>query len=248
MTGEVTESSSMYSPIKSARLYEQIVERIQESITSGSLRAGEKLPPERELAEQFNVSRTAVREAVKALREKGLVEIRRGRGTFVSDVSDSTRDIVRGSFDLLMRVEARYALDNLLEVRAMLEPQIAAMAAEKAVETDIAALEEAVETMDSALDDAELFIRADHEFHLILARATQNVLIPVLIDAVVELLMEQRARIFNVEGGPERGQFHHKHILATVKQKDPVAAREAMEAHLEQVIADSEAATAQAQP
>ena len=232
----------MYTPIKSAPLYEQIVQQIQESITSGDLQAGERLPAERELAEQFNVSRTAVREAVKALREKGLVEIHRGRGTFVADVNDSTREIVRGSFDLLMRVEALHALDNLLEVRAMLEPQIAAMAAEKATEADVAALEQAIETMDNALDDVETFIRADHEFHLILARATPNVLIPILIDAVVELLMEQRAQIFGVEGGPERGQFHHKHILATVKKKDPVAARGAMEAHLEQVIADSEAA------
>lgn len=232
----------MYTPVKSARLYEQIVEQIQESITSGDLPSGARLPAERELAEQFNVSRTAVREAVKALREKGLVEIQRGRGTFVADVSDSTRDIVRDSFDLLMRVEARFARANLLEVRAMLEPPIAALAAEKASEADIAALEEAVATMDGALQDAETFIRADNEFHLILAKATQNVLIPVLIDAVVELLMEQRAQIFGVDGGPARGQFHHKQILASIKERDAVAAREAMVAHLKQVITDSEAA------
>jgi GntR family transcriptional repressor for pyruvate dehydrogenase complex len=232
----------MYNPVKSARLYEQIVEQIQESITSGDLQAGQRLPPERELAEQFNVSRTAVREAVKALREKGLVEIHRGRGTFVADISNSTREIVRGSFDLLMRVEAEHAFNNLLEVRSMLEPQIAAMAAEQATAADITALEEAIETMDEALDDAQTFIRTDHEFHLILARATQNVLIPVLIDAIVELLMEQRARIFKVEGGPEHGQFHHRRILAAMKQKDPVAASQAMKAHLEQVIVDSRAA------
>lgn len=233
--------SSMYTPIQSARLYEQIVEQIQESITSGDLQPGEKLPPERELAEQFNVSRTAVREAVKALREKGLVEIHRGRGTFVTDISDSTRAIVRDSFDLLMRLEASFALDSLLEVRAMLEPPMAAMAAEKATAANIAALEQAVEAMEDALDDEETFISTDHQFHLTLAEATQNVLIPVLIDAVVELLMEQRGRIFGVEGGPERGQYHHRRILAAVKGKDPAAAREAMAAHLEQVVADSEA-------
>ena len=75
----------MYQPIQSERLYERIVDQIESRIVAGDLKVGDQLPAERELAEQFTVSRTAVREAIKALREKGLVEIRLGRGTFVTN-------------------------------------------------------------------------------------------------------------------------------------------------------------------
>src|SRR6266481_530974 len=80
----------MYKIIRSSRLYEQIVQQVEESIHKGALKAGDQLPPERELAEQFGVSRTAVREAVKTLREKGLVEAYPGRGTFITDGSSNT--------------------------------------------------------------------------------------------------------------------------------------------------------------
>ncbi|HXV97259.1 MAG TPA: GntR family transcriptional regulator, partial [Anaerolineae bacterium] len=89
----------MYSTIYSSRLYEQITEQIQKLVMDGSLRPGDKLPPERELAERFGVSRTAVREAVKALREKGLVEIQPGRGTFI--INDAS-EAMRGSLGLIV--------------------------------------------------------------------------------------------------------------------------------------------------
>ena len=85
----------MYSTIRSARLYEQITEQIQSRIMAGELRPGDKLPPERELAEQFGVSRTAVREAVKALHEKGLIDVQPGKGTFISNITDSTSEVMR---------------------------------------------------------------------------------------------------------------------------------------------------------
>lgn len=208
----------------------------------GELQSGDKLPSERELAEQFGVSRTAVREAVKALREKGLVEIRPGKGTYIANVADSTTGVVRDSLGLMVGARFDGGLADLLQVRAILEPEIAAIAAEKAGEEDYQALQEAVDIMDTALDNAEIFIEADLEFHLALARATQNSLIPILIDPVVGLLREQRARIFQVRGGAARGQYHHRRILEAVRQRDPAAARQAMAVHLEQVVMDSNAA------
>ena len=232
-----------YTPIQSERLYEQIAEQVEQRILTGDLKVGDRLPPERELAEQFGVSRTAVREAVKALRQKGLVEIQPGRGTFITN---GTSRAVRHSLDLLMKIGGTEGFSDLVEVREIIEPEIAALAAERATEEHIAALREAVVTMDAALEDPDKFIEADLDFHLACAEATQNALIPALIDSIVDLLREQRARIFRVAGGPQRGQFHHKRILDTIVRHDPGAARDAMRAHLRQVREDSQASAAQA--
>lgn len=232
----------MYQPIQSERLYERIVDQIERLIVAGNLKVGDQLPAERELAEQFAVSRTAVREAIKALREKGLVEIRLGRGTFVTNGASGA---VRRSLGLLLRDETGFA--NLVEVREILEPEIAALAATRVTEENIAAMQEAVETMDTALDNADVFVEADLDFHLALAEATQNPVIPSLVDSIVDLLRVQRRRTGNVEGGLARGQYHHKKILEAVIQRDPVSARLAMQAHLVQVREDSSASTAPAE-
>lgn len=208
---------------------------------SGELQEGDRLPTERELAEQFEVSRTAVREAINALVQRGLVDARPGRGTFVIY---GTSQSVKHSLGLMMRIGQAGKSTNLVEIREILEPEIAALAAERATEKHITAMQEAVETMDATLDDIDAFIEADDRFHLALAEGTQNPLILMLLDPVVGLLHEQRKRISLVSGGPERGQYHHKRILKAVVHHDPEAAREAMRAHLRQVREDSEAAGA----
>jgi len=229
----------VYSSIQPSRLYEQIVAQIQNRIIEGKLRPGDKLPPERELAEQFNVSRTAVREAVKALREKGLVEIRPGKGTYISDIISSTSGVVRNSLGVIIAAGLGDGMLDLVQVREILEAEIATIAARKATEKEIQIMQDAVAVMDEATDDADRYIEADLEFHLALAKATQNPLIPVLIDPIINLLQEQRRGIFSVEGGPQRGQAHHKRILEAVIKHDSVAAHQAMVAHLNQVRKDS---------
>ena len=101
-------------------------------------------------------------------------------------------------------------------------------------------LREAYAVMDRSRKDPQAYIEADLDFHLSLAKAAVNTIILSLIDSIVGVLREQRIRIFNVEGGPDRGQFHHKRILDAVEQRDPAKAREAMRAHLEQVREDSQ--------
>ena len=229
----------MYSPVQSSRLYQQIVDQIETLILEGKLRPGDQLPSERELAEQFNVSRTAVREAVKALSEKGLVQIEIGRGTFITQ---GVSKALRRSLGWIVQSGEGNPLADLVQVRSILEPEIAALAAEMANDQDIEHLEHAVSIMDTALDDADVYVEADLEFHLALATATQNRLIPTLIDPIVDLLREQRKGIFLVEGGAQRGQYHHKCILEAVKKRESAAAREAMQAHLAQVRQDTDAA------
>ena len=231
----------MYKTVRTSRLYEQIVQQIEESVLKGALKAGDQLPAERDLAQRFGVSRTAVREAVKALREKGLVEAYSGRGTFITD---GTSLAIRQSLGLMAKIGQPSGSIHLAEVRAILEPEIAALAATRIQEQHLTLMREAVGLMDGAQEDPEAYIEADLDFHLALAEAADNPLILSLLDSIVALLREQRIRIFQVEGGPSRGQYHHKRILHAVEQRNPEKAREAMRAHLQQVREDSKASEA----
>jgi GntR family transcriptional repressor for pyruvate dehydrogenase complex len=227
----------MYKVVQTSRLYEQIIQQIEESILKGALKPGDQLPAERELAHQFGVSRTAVREAVKALREKGLVEAHPGRGTFITN---GTSHSIRQTLDWMLRAGQPGGTAHLAEVREILEPEIAALAASRANQETLASMREAVTVMDDAKRDPDAFIEADLDFHLALAEAAANPLILSLIDSIVAVLREQRMRIFKVEGGPERGQYHHKRILEAIEHRDSQGAREAMRAHLRQVREDSQ--------
>jgi GntR family transcriptional repressor for pyruvate dehydrogenase complex len=227
----------MYKLVQTSRLYQQIVQQIEDSILKGGLKEGEQLPAERELAQQFGVSRTAVREALKTLREKGLVEAYAGRGTFVTN---GTARSMRHTLDRVIRSGTTEGAVHLVEVREILEPEIAALAARRADEEARSAMRESIAVMDAARFDAEAFIEGDLDFHLALAEAAGNPLILSLIDSIVGLLREQRMRTYYIDGGPERGQHHHKRIFAAVERRDPQGARDAMCAHLRQVREDSQ--------
>src|SRR6202049_291694 len=228
--------SLVYKVVQTSRLYEQIVRQIEESVLKGDLKEGDQLPAERELAQQFGVSRTAVREAIKALHEKGLVDAFPGRGTFITSGKSNS---MRQSLDRILKSGQADGSAHLVEIREILEPEIAALAAARADEEDLATMREAVAVMDNAGQDADAYIEADLDFHLALAEAAANPFVLSLIDSIVGLLREQRMRTFYVDGGPERGQFHHKPILDAMERRDLREAREAMGAHLRQVREDS---------
>ncbi len=227
-----------YTPIQSLKVFEQVAVQIEQRILNGELRSGDRLPTERELAEQFHVSRTAVREALKTLAQKGLVDMRPGRGTMVIDGANAA---LQDSIGLAMRLKLGEVggSNSLVEVREILEVEIAGLAAARATEKEIAAMSVAVQTMDQSLYNADAFIAADNRFHEALAEATQNPLILILVKSIVNLLSEQRKQIFEHEGGPQRGQIHHKSILESVIAHNPERARAAMRAHLRQVREDA---------
>src|SRR5438445_6740733 len=237
-TVEPIADQPVYKAIRTSRLYEQIVQQIEGSILKGVLKPGDQLPAERELAQQFGVSRTAVREAIKALREKGLVEAYSGRGTFITD---GRSQAIRQSLDLMLRIGQAEGSTHLAVVREILEPEIAFRAATKIEEAHLAAMRDSIATMERSLQDPDEYIEADLDFHLTLAESVPNPIIFSLIDSIVVLLREQRMRTCPAEGRPQRGQVHHKRILETVERRDPEKAREAMRAHLRQVREDSQA-------
>jgi GntR family transcriptional repressor for pyruvate dehydrogenase complex len=139
---------------------------------------------------------------------------------------------------LMMKVGQAGSSESLVELREIIEPEIAALAAVRATDEQITAMREAVKVMDTNIHEANAYIIADNDFHRALATGTQNILILTLVDSIVDLLSEQRKLIFSTNGAPERGQIHHKRILDCVIRHDVEAAREAMHAHLQQVRED----------
>jgi GntR family transcriptional regulator, transcriptional repressor for pyruvate dehydrogenase complex len=228
----------MYNPVQGNRLYEQIVEQIERRIVAGELKDGDQLPSERELSEQFAVSRTAVREAIKALQEKGMVEVFVGRGTYIAS---RTTGVVRHSLSLLMKNDIANGIMNMVELREVMEPEIASLAATRISDECIATMQEAFDKMEASMNNVEAFVESDLDFHLALAEATQNPIILAILDSVIDLLREQRIITSLSTGVVQHGQSHHKIIIEAVKRRDPIAAREAMRDHLEQIRQDSEA-------
>ena len=220
----------MYHTIQSERLYEQIVDQIEQLIVSNELKVNDRLPPERVLAEQFGVSRTAVREAVKALREKGLLEVYPGRGTFVTNTTSKS---MRDSLDLMLKMGRTE--EELIEVREILEPEIAALAAERLGQADLDELSVALDMLDAAQDDADAFVEADLNFHLSLAKATANVILFNLIHSLVDLEREQFKRSFSVKGNAQRTRNEHHIIFKALVEGDAQSARDSMRRHLRRI-------------
>ena len=229
----------MYEEVHIGRLYEKIVEQIEKRIVDGELNAGDKLPSERELAIQFGVSRTSIREAMKALTLRGLIVVTPGRGTFITD---QTSQALRHSMNLMFQVGKMDANRYLLELREILEPEIAAMAASRATQENLEAMREAVEAMDRSMDDVSAYVEADLDFHLSLAESAHNPIILSLLDSLIGELREQRFRSANVEGALHRGQPNHKAVLVAIEQGDVEGARHTMHKHMKQAREDIEEA------
>ncbi|MFH1028405.1 MAG: FadR/GntR family transcriptional regulator [Pseudomonadota bacterium] len=226
-------------PLRYRPLYEQVVELIEARIIDGDFRVGDQLPTENELAAMYMVSRTVIREANKILKEKGWVETRTGRGTFlVNNMAKS----VQSSFDFAMRMKPEDRFSHLIEVRLILEPEIASLAAVRANADETARMQLAVSQMDKAITDGDNiddFLKGDFAFHMALAESTGNPLVRMIIDPVVSLMRDfQEYHLSNVKGGKQRSQHNHKLVMEAIKRHDPEAARLRMYEHILQVRAD----------
>ena len=218
-------------PIRSTRIYEEIVRQVKAMIAEGRLKGGDRLPPERELADKFVVSRTSVREALRALESLGLVDIRPGEGTFVREVS--IEQLVEPL--ALLIVSQREALGELFEARRLLEPALAALAAERATPEDVHEMERILEEQAREVEGGRTGLAQDARFHAALGAAAHNRAITRIAHAVIDLLTQSREESLNTPGRPTRSHDDHRRILAAVARRDPAAARQAMLEHLEAV-------------
>jgi GntR family transcriptional repressor for pyruvate dehydrogenase complex len=219
------------APIKSTRIYEEIVRQVKAMIAEGRLKAGDRLPPERDLAEKFVVSRTSVREALRALESLGLVEIRPGEGTFVRQVSiDSLVEPLA-----LLMVSQREGIGELFEARRLLEPSLAALAAERATPEEIHEMERILEEQAKEIAAGRTGLAQDAQFHAAIGAAAHNRAITRIAHAIMDLLTQSREESLNTPGRPTRSHEDHRRMLAAIGRRDVEGARKAMQDHIEAV-------------
>lgn len=214
-------------------LYIEVVEQIEEKIVSGEVEPGDMLPPERVLADQFGVSRTVIREAIKALELKGLLGVHRGRGIMVAEPSS---DGITDSMVRYVKIQ-KSPIWALLEVRRVLELEIAGLAAERRTEDDLEALDELIERMAAKLDEPQHYVALDLEFHQRLAAAAHNPLFPIVLEPLTVLMREARRIGAQAPNAPKKSITFHQRILEAVREQDVVAAVAAMEEHFDKVAA-----------
>ena len=212
-------------------IYEGIRGRIQELIRTGELRAGDKLPPERKLAETFKVSRNSVREAIRALAEKNIVRSRRGDGTYICASDEGTV-----TDPLRQAVEAqRKRIEEIFEFRKLLEPQIAFLAAQNMSRKEMDRLKILVVDQERRImagqDDSDL----DAAFHLLLAGATGNRVIHEVVKTLSHILGETRSEALQGEERRRASVRTHILIIDALERGDGDGAREAMHRHLAEI-------------
>ena len=216
------------APIKSTRIYEEIVRQVKAMIAEGRLKGGDRLPPERDLAEKFVVSRTSVREALRALESLGLVEIRPGEGTFVREVSI---DALIEPLALLM-VSQREATGELFEARRLLEPSLAALAAIRATPEEMQEMERILEDQAKEVAAGRTGMLQDGALHAAIANSAHNRAITRIVNALMDLLTQSREESLHTPGRPTRSHEDHRRILEAVRRRDEVAAHRSMLDHL----------------
>lgn len=229
--GDTSSSRRMFPQVaREPRLSDKVADLLLESITRGEVKPGERLPSERALGEQFGVSRTVIREAVRALVAKGVIEVRTGSGLRVAAVNASA---VTESMTLFLRGQTGMDYGTIHEVRAMIEIQVAGRAAARRTDDDLRRLHLTCERMAAAEpDDVATASQSDVDFHRTLAEATHNELYVIMLDSIGDILLEVRRETLGVPGRIARGVEAHREILARVEAHDVEGARAAMMAHL----------------
>ena len=218
-------------PIKSTRIYEEIVRQVKQLIAEGRLKSGDQLPPERDLAEKFMVSRTSVREALRALQSRGLIEIRAGEGAFVRDISVET--LIEPL--ALVILPHREAVGELFEARRLLEPAIAALAARRATREEIAEMERVLDEQHKEVVQGRTGMAQDSALHAAIANSAHNRAITRIVNAVMDLLTQSREESLQTPGRPTRSHQDHRRILDAIRRRDEAGARQAMLDHLNAV-------------
>ncbi len=220
----------MFTPIKSNRVFEDIAEQIKDAIYRGRLKPGDKLPSERELVEKFRVSRVSIREAFRSLELAGLLKIKRGAGggAYIADLDHHP---ISRSLSTMLRM-GKVSLPDITEARALIEPEIARLAATRASAEDIARLRRAIIEQEQALKKGQLPERFKLEFHRILAHAARNPVLTLLLDSFIDLLSEAISDLHPTADVVENVIKYHKRVLAAIEKRRPEQAAEVMSRHI----------------
>ena len=221
----------MLKAIRKTRIYEEVVSQVHEMVREGKFKAGDQLPTERELAETFKVSRTSVREALRALETQGLIVSRTGAGNFVADLPVESLIAPLAA----MLIEEKDALADIFEMRKLIEPHIASLAAERATKRDIERMKKILDKQRDAVSRGETGVEADAELHFAIGRATQNQALEKLVSGLMDILSHSREESLQTKDRRRASIESHRKILSAIEVHDRKKAREAMLYHIEQV-------------
>ena len=210
------------------RLYEQLVEQILSYIESAQLRPGDLLPAERDLAERLGVSRATLAQALVALEVLGVIDVQHGTGAVLAR-RPSVASVIKG----LREHQSR--LPEIVEARSTLEVKLAALAAVRRTDEDLAAIDEALEVMAKEISDGDRGARGDELFHQAITAAAHSSVLAQLMAFIAEMILETRMESLGQPGRPEQSLASHCKIADAVRGQDADGAAEAMLAHIELV-------------
>lgn len=224
----------MFMPIKNAKVYEQVIEQIKTMIISGSLQKGDKLPSERELVDQLKVSRTSIREALRALEIVGLIKCKQGEGNFIRDNFDNS---LFEPLSLVFMLE-KSNKEDIIEVRRIIEVEAAALAAKRITEDQLKNLEYTIDEIKN-IEDEKILLKLDKNFHYEIAQASNNFILLNIINScstlIDSLIQNARYKIEIVENFDNKQELldQHEKIYLALKKRDSKLASKLMNEHLE---------------
>jgi GntR family transcriptional repressor for pyruvate dehydrogenase complex len=221
----MTRMAPAMRPVSRPKLYEQIVERIHDHVVEAGLRPGDRLPPERELAARLGVSRASVSQALVALEVLGTVSVRHGDGAvLLAPVS---------RLHLVAALRAHQdRLPEVIEARDALEGRLAALAAERRTDADLAAIDAALDAMAKDVDAGGRGVEGDEQFHAAVTRAGHSALLASLMEEIAELIRETRLESLGQPGRPQASLASHREIAEAIRRQDAEAASKAMHDHI----------------
>jgi GntR family transcriptional repressor for pyruvate dehydrogenase complex len=213
------------------RVYRAIVDQIREQIATGRIKPGDRLPPERELAELFKASRNSVRDAIRVLEQMGMIDSRQGDGTYIRS---ATADEVTAPLALCL-LQSRTQMRELWEVRRVVEPALAEAAADRITPGELDDLEAILDVQRGKVEAGELALEEDAAFHYGIAEAAGNGVMLQVMDTLVDLLRQSRERSLQQGDRPVYSHAGHVRILAALRHRDRAAARTEMLHHLREI-------------
>ena len=222
------------TPIRKTRVSEEVFKQLYGMIKNQVYRPGDQLPAERELAEQFKVSRASIREAIRTLETMGLIESSVGvsGGNFIKEI---TLETVISPFASFLDTN-KHLLLEMVEYRLVLETEIARLAAERRTDEDLEKIRTAIDEMKKEVEEGGIGLAGDNLFHEYVAGATHNQVFFHMQDLAKTLLEKTRESSLSVEGIPRKGIEHHIQIYNAIKAGDPSAAAEAMRIHISEAM------------
>ncbi len=218
-----------------AKLPDIIAERIREYIIDEPIKVGEKLPTEKALSDKFSVSRSTIREAMKILEAGNIVEIRHGLGSFVALNTGLSKDPLGLSFTDQTRL-----LPELMEVRLIMEPSIARIAALRRTEKDIELMQQLIAEMEEANANSKDYHTKDYQFHIAIGQCTRNDVLKRVYPVIFEAIEHGYKHTSNLEGSFSRAIYFHKQILEAIKDRNGDLASEFTARHIKSTLLDIE--------